>query len=1276
MKKISIFFLLMAMIMPLAMNAQSQTYSFSNIPTSGWNTSGGTVTINNVSWSYSSATYLGVASNSIQVGSRNNPQTSNWTIQTPISSFGSNIMVTGVSITGYTTRTTATYDISVNGTSVKSGSLTTSSATYSATNLNYTSGNIVVTMKGSSNSRAMYLSNITVTYESLSNCHTPQDLAVGDTSITQTAATVTWTAGDATLWNLQYKKASASTWTSVTGLTTASYSFTGLDASTEYEVQVQADCGDEQSDWTSSVTFMTECGIQSLPFFCGFESATEYGCLEAISLADNSGLSTSTYHSGRSCFMFEGNGAWQYLIFPEFDGTSAVEVSFYYRLRSSSYQHSFMLGYAKESDLSDLTFGTQETATSQSYVEYTATFPKGTKYVILGCGASSGTNYRLFVDDFNFTALTGCIDPDGLKATDITPHSATLSWNDYSADSYNVRYRKAGNEQEVFFDGFESGIGNWTTTASSYSSTNTNWRQFDATNFSSGNVTNHTGDYVAMSRSYDGSTDRTVDNWLISPQIALNGELRYWVRNGDGAGYYEHYAVYVSTSGTSTSNFTLLYDPNDATDDWLLHVVDLSSYNGVNGYIAFRHNETGQDFLLLDDVGVYTVEYSAWTTVPATGGEIDIDQLDPESTYQWQVQPVCSNTPGDWSSVVYFQTLTACAAPTDLNATDITATTATLNWADYHENYDVRYKQVFYFEGFEDGIPSSWTTIDSDGDGNTWIALSDIPSHYSQYSASGVSGWARTGSNAACSPSYVNTSSSNGTAFNSDQWLISPLLDLQGLLKFYITSSYADEYEVMLSTTGTNVSDFTVTLQAMSAVSADWDEVEIDLSSYAGQQGYIGIHHVFEDGYFLIVDDFSISSNTWETASATTNSVAINGLAPSTTYEWQVSGDNCDEWSSNANFSTLFGVVKEIIGYNESKGGYYLIATPIDGLEPSEVVGMIPSLESDYDLYSFDDAEENEWRNFKLGRFTTLESGKGYLYASKITTNLVFTGTPYSGDGKVTLHKTDGAEFEGWNLVGNPFTETAYLADGREFYVMNPGGTGFIEGGTEIGLMEGIFVIADNDGDEITFTTTPPTKANHRITLNVCQKSQVIDRAVVRFDDTKGLPKLQLNENSTKVYIPQNGKDYAVIQAESQDEIPVSFKAEKNGTYTLNFSAENAEFSYLHLIDNMTGNEVDLLETPSYSFDAQYTDYASRFKLVFAKGNNDMDSDFAFISDGQIILTGAENGATVQVIDALGRVIAQNDANNTIATDGMSAGVYVIRLINGSNVKTQKIVVK
>ena len=93
----------------------------------------------------------------------------------------------------------------------------------------------------------------------------------------------------------------------------------------------------------------------------------------------------------------------------------------------------------------------------------------------------------------------------------------------------------------------------------------------------------------------------------------------------------------------------------------------------------------------------------------------------------------------------------------------------------------------------------------------------------------------------------------------------------------------------------------------------------------------------------------------------------------------------------------------------------------------------------------------------------------------------------------------------------------------------------------------------------------------------------------------------------------------------------------------------------------------------TYTFEAKTTDYACRFKLVFVCGDANDDNDLAFISNGNIIVNGE---GVLQVIDMMGRVIASRDAARHVSTSEMMPGVYVLRLINGDNVKTQKIVIR
>ena len=147
----------------------------------------------------------------------------------------------------------------------------------------------------------------------------------------------------------------------------------------------------------------------------------------------------------------------------------------------------------------------------------------------------------------------------------------------------------------------------------------------------------------------------------------------------------------------------------------------------------------------------------------------------------------------------------------------------------------------------------------------------------------------------------------------------------------------------------------------------------------------------------------------------------------------------------------------------------------------------------------------------------------------------------------------------------------------------------------------------------------------------------------------------------------------AVKIVEATGELPVNFKAREGGTYTISVSIEGLEVDYLHLIDNMTGVDTDLLQTPSYSFESKTTDYESRFKLAFAADEAvcGPSEAFAFISNGEIIVDGE---GMLQVIDMTGRIIINRDAAGHVSTNGMTPGVYVLRLINGERIKTQKII--
>ncbi len=354
----------------------------------------------------------------------------------------------------------------------------------------------------------------------------------------------------------------------------------------------------------------------------------------------------------------------------------------------------------------------------------------------------------------------------------------------------------------------------------------------------------------------------------------------------------------------------------------------------------------------------------------------------------------------------------------------------------------------------------------------------------------------------------------------------------------------------------------------------------------------------------------------------------------------------------------------DITGYGNSAGGYYLIASPVASVTPSTENGFLTE--------AYDD---NEWVNYEQHGFD-LVSGKGYLYASQASTTLTFEGQPYNGNGKIDLVYDENANLAGWNLIGNPFGETAYI--GRDFYVMNKDGDEIVPSETDqIAPMQGIFVVAERDGETVTFTPGAGTDDGNKLVINVAQnRSGVIDRAIVRFGQGGQLPKFMLNEDNTKIYIPQADDDYAVVRSDNEAEMPVNFKAAENGTYILKVDANNIEMDYLHLIDNMTGNDVDLLETPSYTFEANTTDYANRFKLVFDHSTTGIDENFAYYNNGNYIIIN-EGKATLQVIDILGHILSSEIINgNAEKKINAAPGVYMLQLTNGNDVKTQKVIIK
>ena len=174
--------------------------------------------------------------------------------------------------------------------------------------------------------------------------------------------------------------------------------------------------------------FAPTCSPKSLPYSYGFEDAAEFDCWTMLDCVANSGIIDEAAHEGLYGFRFYySTDPPQYLISPQFEGTSGVKVSFYYRNNSDYYYEYFQVGYSTTTKSPDaFTWGAEVTAYDQTWHLYEAFFPIGTKYVAIKL--NSNDELHLFLDDFNFEPAV-CTDENQCELTFELTDSYGDGWN-------------------------------------------------------------------------------------------------------------------------------------------------------------------------------------------------------------------------------------------------------------------------------------------------------------------------------------------------------------------------------------------------------------------------------------------------------------------------------------------------------------------------------------------------------------------------------------------------------------------------------------------------------------------------------------------------------------------------------------------------------------------------------------------------------------------------------------------------------------------------------
>ena len=423
-------------------------------------------------------------------------------------------------------------------------------------------------------------------------------------------------------------------------------------------------------------------------------------------------------------------------------------------------------------------------------------------------------------------------------------------------------------EGDVIADG-------WRVETTNYSDT---WRQHGATSFTSP----HGGDkqmWVTWSESKQ-------DERLVSPAIKLgnNATLIFWncISDYDVANA-SFYKVEISTDNGVTWNELWSVTKGNQYESAIM--LDLGAYSGETVNISWHaYDNTGD--------GLYYTWYIDDVTVSNVESLCDV-VLESYKDKKASVVGVVKVTLGiDMKTALALVESAPCILKkltTMDNAKDFAnAINDVGGQAKMAPSgmYDPEF--VSLFESFEeDGIPEGWTTVDADNDGRTWKVFNKSSLEHIGAPFFG--------------DQMITSWSWDAEAFDPDNYLISPLLSDAAELNYWfaMNTAYPEHYQVVASTTGNDIADFTevvidetpegIETRSMSK----WYERTLPLP--AGTK-YVAFRHCdSSDGNYFFIDNVRIIKGTAtgiETVTADNKTVARKGI-------YNINGIKMDgEWES------------------------------------------------------------------------------------------------------------------------------------------------------------------------------------------------------------------------------------------------------------------------------------------------------------------------------------------------------------------------------------------
>ena len=378
----------------------------------------------------------------------------------------------------------------------------------------------------------------------------------------------------------------------------------------------------------------------------------------------------------------------------------------------------------------------------------------------------------------------------------------------------------------------------------------------------------HDGGLCICSASYDmaGGMGLFPDNWLVSPAITLTDDatLTFYVKGQDATYCHEKFAIYVSTTGASVTDFVEPVLMDETGSDWTMKTVDLSAYTGQTVHIAFRHYNTYDQFWMkLDDVTVFarpsnpTIDVQPASlefvnvAIPGLGTKaVEVQGLAlQENTFVTAVTAAPFSVSLDGNNFSSSVTMTAATGtvyvryiPTAAGDDNGTVTfsapgaeTVILPVTGHGRDCsNTALPYEFHFDNVEQAL--CWTLVDANYDANNL---------YGEIYFSLEDGFAVYGF------SEVNA---------ADDWLISPAFTLgdhaAATFEYSATedmNSYVatEKYEVYAIVNGQPYNQGTLVVSPQECNDTEWQTQFVNLSAFAGQSVQVGIHVISDPDAFV-----------------------------------------------------------------------------------------------------------------------------------------------------------------------------------------------------------------------------------------------------------------------------------------------------------------------------------------------------------------------------------------------------------------------------------------